>query len=82
LDEGKEVGIKLLFVGIREAMGRSGIDEKLCSFHEFRRSSAGSIDRHDLIVVSVNNKSGHIDLFQVFREICFRERLDAIVGLL
>ena len=61
-DESEQIGIEFLLMRICEAMRRAGIDDELCSLDKFRGRSAGGVNRHDLIVVTVDDESGHIDL--------------------
>ena len=59
-------------------MGRAGIDLQGCVLDEFGRGVSRGVNRHDLVVVAVNNEGWHIELLEVLREVCFGKRLDAV----
>ena len=46
------------------------------------RRMGGRSDRHDLIVVAVDDQGGLVKLLQVVGEVRLRKRLDAVVGIL
>ena len=60
-------------------MRRALVHDELCILHDLRREQRRILDRHDLIVVAVQDQRRHVDLLQVFGEVRFRERLDAEV---
>src|SRR5712692_4573598 len=47
---------------------------------QFGGKHGGSADRDDLIVVAVKDERWHVELLEVFGEICLREGLDAVEG--
>lgn len=60
-------------------MGCAWNDVQRGSLNNFGRDQARYADRNDLIVITVQDKSWHIEPFEVFREISFRKSLNAFV---
>jgi hypothetical protein len=52
-------------------MRRTGIDLQYRAFHEFDGKPCGSSDRHNLVIVAMQDESGNVDLFQIFGEVGF-----------
>lgn len=78
LNECEQVGVELLLARIAEAVRTAGINFQRGIRHKLRRSTDG----HDLIIIAVNHQRRHIEFFQVFGEVGFREGLDAIIRIL
>ena len=60
-------------------MWSTWIENRLRSFDELNRFSRGIVDWYDLVVLTVQNQRGHVDLLQVVGKVGFGKRLDAIV---
>src|SRR5579883_2982488 len=78
LDELQEVGVELVLKGDRKSMRRAGIDLQSGALDDLGRHHAGGPDRHDLIVVAVDDERRHVDFLQIFGEIDLRKFVDAI----
>jgi len=78
----QQVGIELVFVRFREAVGCARVDLQSRVLDELRCAVSRGTDRHNLVVVPVNNERRHIELLEIFGEIRLGERLDAVVGVL
>src|SRR5262245_34548806 len=78
--ERQQVGVELILVGGGETMWRSWIHLQRrigCNFH----AELGRVGkRNDLVVIAVNDESGHVNLYEVFGEIGLGEDLDAVVS--
>src|ERR1700722_7592414 len=64
------------------AMREAGIDLQRRIRAQLGGQRARIRVRNDLVVVSMHDEGWDIDLLQVFGEVGFRERLDAVVGAL
>src|SRR6266705_1755674 len=60
------------------AVRKSGINLQSRSLHQFGGMKCCGADRHDLIVISVKNERGYVDLLLVFGEIGLGERPNTI----
>ncbi len=59
-------------------MGRSRIDLQGCALDDLRGEQGRVSDRHDLVIVSVDDQGRNVELLEVFREVRLGESLDAI----
>src|SRR6478736_4145157 len=82
LQEREQVGVELVFAGVTEAVGAARVNEKLGPRHELRRQIRAVRDRHDLVVVAVDNERRHVELLEILGKVGFREGLDAVVAVL
>ncbi len=82
LQERQQVLVDLVLVGIGQAVRRARVDNQPGALDQLCRLAAGDIDRHDLVVVTVDHQRWHIELLQVRAEVGGRERSDRIVGVL
>ena len=80
LDEREKVGVELLLVGDHEAMRRARIDLQLGVLDDLRGEQRRVGDRHDLVVVAVEDQGRNVEPLQILGQIGLRERLDAVVG--
>src|SRR5665811_683216 len=78
LEEGQQIGVELVLVRVGQAMGAARIDLQRRVLDEFRREYGRSRDRHDLIVIAVNDQRRHVELLQVLSEIRLGEGFDGI----
>ena len=76
--ECQQIGIQLVFVRGAEPVRGAGVDLQGCSLHQSGGQDRRVSDGHNLIVVSVDDQGGHVDPFQVFGKVGFREGLDAV----
>src|ERR1035437_3109393 len=77
-EEGQQIGVELVLVRVGQTMGTAGIDLQRRVLDEFRREHCRSRDRHDLIVIAVDDQRRHVDLLQVLSEIRLGEGFDGI----
>src|SRR5690242_21952755 len=76
LGEGQQVRVEAVLVRVGDAVRRAFVDDQLAVLDQLRRRAAGSIDRHDLVVVAVDDQRGHVEALEVFGEVGLGERLD------
>src|SRR5450759_5002689 len=77
-EEGQQIGVELVLVRVGQTMGAARIDFQRRVLDEFRREQGRSRDRHDLIVIAVDDQSRHVELLQVLSEIRLGEGFDGI----
>lgn len=82
LYEREEISVALVLACVAQAVRAALINLQDGIGDEFRGEHRGVCDRHDLVVVAVDDERRHIELLQVFGEIRFRERLDAVIRVL
>src|SRR6266700_3060174 len=78
LQKGQQIGVELLLVREGEAVGRARIDFQGGVLDDLRGAEGRGTDRHDLVVVAVDDQGRNVDLQQVFREVRLGEGLDAV----
>ncbi len=76
--EGQQVGVELLLVRAGEAVGRARIDLKARVLDELRGEEGRVVDRHNLVVVAMDDQGRNVELLEVFREVRLGEGLDAV----
>src|SRR5258708_3954019 len=54
------------------------VDFQRRSLNNFGREKRRGADRYDLVVVAVEDECGHIELLEIFGEVSFGKRLDAV----
>src|SRR5450759_4756765 len=81
LEECQQIGVELVLVRVREAMGCARVDLQGRVLPQFRRTERRVADRHDLVVIAVNDQRGHVELLEVFGEVRLGECLDALEGV-
>src|SRR5215831_16628293 len=62
-----------------QAVRRALVDLQLRAFDQLRLDLAGGPERHDLVVVALDDERRDVELFQVLRLVGLGERLDAEV---
>lgn len=67
---------------VGEIMRCAGIDLQRRMLGDLRGGVRRSVNRHDLIVVSVHDQSGLVELLQIGGKVCCRELFDAVVSIL
>src|SRR5690606_35434843 len=80
--EVQQVLDEAILVGIGQAMGRAGVDDQLRGLDLCGGGLAGDVERHDLVVIAMVHKGGHVELLQVLTEVGGRKRGEGIVGVL
>lgn len=78
-DEFEQIAAELLLIVTMDTVGRTGIHAQGAVSHALHRLRSGIVDRHDLIIVAMRDQDRHVESLQVFGEIGFRERLDAVI---
>ena len=58
--------------------GAPGYTFSVAPLTSFAESMRRGVDRHDLVVVAVDDQGRHVELLQVLGEVGLRERLDAV----
>jgi hypothetical protein len=70
-DEGKQIGVELILVGVAEAVRGTRIHDKRRAFDQFYGGPGGCVDGHDLVVVAVDDvPTGIGDLRSSLRDRC------------
>src|SRR5665647_2274963 len=77
-EEGQQIGVERVLVRVGRTMGAARIDLQRRVLDEFRREHGRSRDRHDLIVIAVDDQRRHVQLLQVLSEIRLGEGFDGI----
>src|SRR5262249_24521340 len=67
-------------MGRGEAVRRARVIDFLSALDELGRFLRRVLDRNDLIVLSVQNQSGDVELLEVLGEVGLRKGLDALVS--
>ena len=60
-------------------MRRARNDFQRGAFDQLRRKHGRVADGHDLVVVAVKDQRGHVEFLEIFGEVGFGERFDAVV---
>ena len=81
-EEREQVGIDLILMRRRDAVRRARIVDFLGSLDEPCRLYRRVFDGNDLVVLTVQDQGGDIELLEVLGEIGLGEGLDAFVGVL
>src|SRR5882672_6808690 len=81
LQECQQIGVDLSLQRDREAVWSTRVVDSPNVLDEAFRFARRVVHRNDLIVLSVHEQSGDVELLQVFGEIGLGERLDAFVGV-
>src|SRR3989442_6096219 len=76
--EGQQVFVELLLVREGQAVGRPRIDLQGGALDDLGGEQGRVADRHDLVVVAVDDQSRNVELLEVFGEVRLREDLDAV----
>src|SRR3989442_596852 len=78
--EGEQVGVELLLVREGQAVGRPRIDLQGRALDDLGGEQGRVSDRHDLVVVAVDDQGRNIEPLEVFRLVRLGEGLDAVEG--
>src|ERR1035438_9992817 len=78
-DEAQQILVYTVFQRRTHSVRSSRDDYELGALDDLGRQERRSADRHDLVVVAVKDQGGNVKPLEVFRQIRFGERLDAIV---
>src|ERR1700722_1368918 len=82
LEEGKNVGIDLVLPGDGQTVRRARIHFQGRVLNDLRRCESGGTNRHNLIIVAVDDEGGTVKPPQVPGEVRLGEGFDAIEGAL
>src|SRR5674476_1255125 len=82
LKKRQKIGVELFLMRFGQAMGSAWVYLQGRVLDEFRGGQSRGADRHDLVVVAVNNQRRHVEFLEVFGKIRLGERLDAVKGVL
>src|SRR5664280_2448645 len=63
---------------VSDAVRGTGINLERGVLDEFGRGMSRGADRHDLVVVAVDDQGWHVELLEILREVRLGKRLDAI----
>jgi hypothetical protein len=77
--KGEQIRVELIAVRFRETVWRTGVDLQRRVPQQSCGRAGGSLDRHDLIVVAVDQQHRDRNLFQILGEIGLGELLDAVL---
>src|SRR5687768_8022689 len=66
--ERQQVRVEAVLVRVGDAVRRAFVDDELAVLDQLRRGAAGRVDRHDLVVVAVDDQRGHVEALQGFGE--------------
>src|SRR6202023_3681081 len=64
-DEREQISAHLVLVRRAQTMRGALIDLQNCAFDELGLELAGASERHDLVVVALNDQGRHVELLQV-----------------
>ena len=65
-------------MGDRQAVRRAWIDLQRRVLDDLRRHPSGRINRHDLVVVAMDDQGRHVDLLQILGVVDLGELMDAV----
>ncbi len=80
LDEREQVLVDLVLVRRAHAVRRALVDLQRRALDDLGREQRRGADRHDLIVVAVQDQRRHVELLQVLGEVGLGKRLDAEIA--
>ena len=80
--EGQQVLVTLVLVGIGQAVRRTRIHFQEGVGHQLLRSSPRRVDRDDLVVIAMDDQCWLVEFLKVFGEVGFGKRLDRVEGIL
>ncbi|MNZ85957.1 hypothetical protein D3C78_1047650 [compost metagenome] len=68
-------------MGIRQPMGSPRIDDQFGVLDQSLALQPCRLDRHDLVIVAMDDQRRQIKLLQILAKVGFRKRLDAVEGV-
>src|SRR5271168_3604123 len=72
-DEREQIRIDSVFVRRTHSMRQARIDFQLCVLNNLGGLMRRGADRNNLVVIAVENERWHIELLEIFCEVCLRE---------
>ena len=78
LEKGEQVIVELVLVRPGQSMGCAWINLQGGVLDEFGGGVSRGANRHNLVVVAVDDESRHVKLPEVLGEVCLGKRLDAV----
>src|SRR5438445_3069444 len=80
LEEREQIRVDSVFVGRAHAVRQARIDFQRGALDDLGRELGRGADRHDLVVVAVQDQRRHVELLEILGEIRLGKRLDAKIG--
>src|SRR5688572_7623230 len=77
-EEREQVRVELVLVRFNESVRSARVDQQLRALDELCRFERARANRHDLVVIAVDDECRHVELLEILREVRFGKRLDAI----
>jgi hypothetical protein len=79
LEEREQIRVDLVLMGRAQAVRRARIDFQCGALDDLGRKQGRGADRHDLVVITVDDHGRHVELLEIFSVVSFGEHLDAKV---
>jgi hypothetical protein len=80
--ECEQVGVELFLVRVGKAVGCAFVDLQGRALDELRGGESRGDDRHDLVVIAVDDQGRNVESLQILGEVRLREGLDALLLVL
>src|ERR1035437_6302443 len=77
-EKSQQIGVHFVLVGRAQAVRRAWIGFQRGPFDQLGREQGRGADRHDLVVVAVDDESGYVEPLEILGEVRLRERFDAV----
>src|ERR1035437_2759822 len=77
-EKGEQVGVELVFVRVGETVRATWVDFQGRVLDEFGRGVSRCADRHDLVVIAVDDEGWHVERLEILGEVRLGKRLDAV----
>src|SRR5674476_110249 len=77
-EKGEQTSIEAIFVRIGETVRATRVDHQGRVPNEFGRGVSRRVDRHDLVIVAVDDEGWYVKLLEVLGEVRLGKRLDAV----
>ena len=74
----EQIGIELIFVRVGKTVRGTRVNLQGRVLDEFGRSERRGANRHDLVVVAMDDQCWHVEFFKIIGEIRLGKRLDAV----
>ena len=82
LEEFQQVGVDLICMRGSETVGQAWVKKFLGSLDELSRPLSRNIDRDDLVVLTMHDQGGYVELLEILVEVGLGKCLDAVVNVL
>src|ERR1035437_4687288 len=77
-EKSQQIGVHFVLVGRAQAVRRAWIGFQRGPFDQLGREQGRGADRHDLVVVAMDDESGYVELLEILGEVRLGERFDAV----